>query len=201
MTHYFYKSDSPKVVAELNAWAAKKAVFDAARLRLKEVFGAPGSPMKSGTTLYVGGVKLSADSALDPHWCRPDDFGYRSLRVAAKPPKGITKEERASIREEHKRLLALWEEHCPGRIDGDEVWSAIGINNGSVWLSGGVSFALEEVAYFALGFEINQERHAALEASGQGTNGWIDGAVEIFPREYEAARLAKVEPKSEVAHG
>ena len=201
MTHYFYKSNCPTVVAELKAWEAKKAAFDAARERLIDVFGAPGSPMKSGTTLYVGGVKLSTDSELDPYWRRQDEFGYRSLRAAAKPPKGIAKEERAAIRAEHERLRALWKEHCPERINADELWSAIGINSGSIWLCGGISFELDDVAYFAFGFEINEERHRNLKFSGQGTNGWIDGAVEIFPREYEAARIAKIEPKSEVAHG
>jgi len=201
MTHYFYKSDSPKVVAELRAWDAKKAAFDAAREQLTNVFGAPGSPMKSGTTLFVGGVKLSADSGLDPHWRQQDEFGYRALRVAAKPPKGITNEERAIVRAEHERLLGLWKEHCPARINSDELWSAIGINGGSIWLNGGICLEQNGIAYFALGFEINEERHRNLKASGQGTNGWIDGAVEIFPREYEAARLAKVESKSEVAHG
>jgi len=201
MTHYFYKTSSPAMVAELKAWDAKKAAFDAARERLADVFGAPGSPMKSGTSLYVGGVKLSNDSKHDPYWCRQDEFGYRSLRTAAKPPKGITKEERAAIRAEHARLQALWKEHCPKRIEADELWSAIGINCGSIWLCGGISFEHEGVAYFAFGFEINEERHRNLKASGQGTNGWIDGAVEIFPREYEAARIAKLDQKSEVSHG
>jgi hypothetical protein len=202
MTHYFYKTSSPAVVAELKAWDAKKAAFDAARMRLTDVFGAPGSPMKSGTTLYVGGVKLSADSKYDPYWCRQDEFGYRSLRAAPKPPKSITKEERAAIRTEHERLRALWDQHCPARIHADELWSAIGINSGSIWLCGGINFELNSVGYFALGFEINEERHLNHESSSQGTNGWIDGAVEIFPREYEAARIAKVDPKkAEASNG
>ncbi len=57
------------------------------------------------------------------------------------------------------------------------------------------TFEHQGVAYFHLGFEINKGDHDSEVAAGQPTSGWIGGAIEIFPREYEAARAAKLEAR------
>jgi hypothetical protein len=183
MSSYFYKTTAPAVMAAIQAWDAKRAGFDAKREKLKDVFGGPGSPMHSGNDNYVGGVKISASRDLDVHWCRPDEYGYRALRSAAKPGKGATKEARAAYKAEHERLQALWKEHCPDRISKDDVWKAIGIDWGSVWLSGGVFFQHDGVAYLHLGFQLKPDGSQA------------EGAVEILSSELEAARQAVLEQR------
>ncbi|MGY2337921.1 hypothetical protein ACW9HW_01565 [Pseudomonas sp. SDO5532_S415] len=176
MSSYHYKTTSPSALAAVSAWESKKADFHAKREKLKDVFGGPGSPMYSGNDSYVGGVKISDSRAFDVHWRRPDEYGYRALRNAPKPEKGASKEARAAYKAEHERLIALWDEHCPDRISKDDVWKALGIDWGSVWLSGGVFFKYDGAIYLNLGFQLK-------EGSEQ-----VEGATEIIASEFEAAR-------------
>ncbi|WP_447733453.1 hypothetical protein [Pseudomonas shirazensis] len=138
-TSYHYKTTSPAVLEAVRAWDEKLKAFHGQREAMTKIFGGPGSPMYSGNDKYVGGVKISASRDLDVHWCRPDDHGYRSLRTAAKIPKGTPKEARPAIKAEHEQLKALWLEHCPARISADDTWKAIGLDWGAIWLSGGCS--------------------------------------------------------------
>jgi hypothetical protein len=179
MSSYFYKTTAPAVLAAVQAWDAKRAEFDAQREKLKDVFGGAGSPMYSGNDSYVGGVKISASRDLDVHWCRPDEYSYRSLRTCAKPEKGASKEARAAYKAEHERLLKL----CPARISKDDVWKAIGIDWGSVWLAGGVFFQHEGAVYLHLGFQFADDGSQA------------EGAVEILSSELEAARQAVLQQR------
>jgi len=183
MSSYFYKTTAPAVLAAIQIWDEKRAEFDAKRENLKNVFGGPGSPMHSGNDSYVGGVKISASQDLDMHWRRPDEYGYRALRSAAKPEKGATKEARAAYKVEHEKLQALWKEHCPDSISKDDVWKAIGIDWGSVWLSGGVFFQHEGVVYLHLGFQLKDDGSQA------------EGAVEILGSELEMARQAVLQQR------
>jgi len=171
---YFYKTESPTVLAAVRAWGEKKAAWHAQREKLGQAFGAASSPMYSGTRNYVGGLKLSDSRDLDVHWCRPDEYGYRSLRRAAKHVKGSDKEVRAAEKEEHQRLLDLWKEHCPDSIDQDEMWEAMGVERGGIWLSGGVCFEHGGAVFLNLGSK----------SSADG----VSGVVEIVGSEYEAAR-------------
>jgi len=82
--------------------------------------------MYSGSDSYIGGVKISDNRDLDVHSLRPDEYGYRALRHVAKPENGTTKEARAAYKDEHERLNALWQEHCPARISKDDAWKALG---------------------------------------------------------------------------
>ncbi|ATR82737.1 hypothetical protein CS390_09270 [Pseudomonas sp. HLS-6] len=171
---YFYKTESPKVLAAVRAWDEKKATWNARREKLGRVFGGAASPMYSGSRNYVGGIKLSASTTLDVHWCRPDEYGYRALRRAAKHVKGSGKEVRTAEKLEHQRLLDLWKEHCPDAIDRDEMWQVIGVNTGRIWMTGGVCFDHEGVVYLNLGCKAEA--------------GEVDGLIEILASEYEAAR-------------
>ena len=175
-TSYHYKTTSPTVLEAVRAWDEKLKAFHLKREKLAEVFGGPGSPMYSGNDKYVGGVKISDSKELDVHWCRPDDHGYRSLRNAPKIPKGTEKPVRAEIKAEHARLQALWVEHCPGRISADDAWKAIGLDWGTIWLSGGVFFELDGTAYLHLGFQLSDDGDQ------------VEGATEIMASELEAAR-------------
>lgn len=192
MADYFYKSSKPDTVDIVLAFYVQKDIFLAQLAKLGSMLGGKVAPMRDVDSNYAGGVKFSGGAELDVHWCRPDDHGYRSLRAAAKPGKGISKEDRAAIRAEHERLIALWKEHCPARLSGSDYWDRLGINTGNLWLSGGIKFELNGVAYFHLGFQINKAEHDSLVAAGQPTSGWIDGAIEILASEYETARLAKL---------
>ncbi|WP_226475152.1 hypothetical protein [Pseudomonas sp. MWU16-30323] len=192
MSDFFYKSSEPETVAIVREFYLMKHVLSAQLIALGVHFGGKVAQMRDITSHFAGGVKLSGGAELDVHWCRPDDHGYRSLRTAAKPGKGISKEDRASIRAEHERLIGLWNEHCPERLRTHGYWERLGVNTGSVLLSGGVKFELGDTAYFHLGFQINEAEHLADIADGKPTNGWIVGAVEILASEYEAARLAKL---------
>ena len=187
MTSYHYKTTSPSALAVVTSWEAKKADFDSKRKSLSGVFGGSGSPMSSGGDSYVGGVKISDSRDLDVHWRRPDEYGYRALRNVAKPEKGATKEARVAYKAEHERLTALWQEHCPGRISKDDVWKALGVEWGSVWLSGGVFFKQDDAVYLNLGFQLK-------EGGDQ-----IEGATEIVASEFEAARRAKLDSKEVVS--
>ena len=176
MSNYMYKTTAPAVVAAVIAWDNKRAGWNAQRAKLGQVFGSETSPMRSGSRSYVGGVKLNASRDLDVHWCRPDQYGYRSLRSSAKPAKGTPKEARAAQVAEHERLSELWKEHCPASIDMDEAWEAIGLNPGALWMCGGVFFELDGVVYLNLGLRLEDGSEK------------IEGAAEILGSEFEAAR-------------
>lgn len=190
--HYHYKSEAPSTVAIVQDYYRARDQFQQQLDALGQLFGGAVAPMHDVTSHYAGGVKLSAARTLDVHWRRPDEWGFRELRVKPVPPKGITKQERAAIREEHDRLLTLWREHCPPRLDKHDYWARLSINTGNLMLSGGVMFEHQGAAFFILGFNIDQAEHAANVAAGKPTSGWIEGAVEILPREYEEARRAKL---------
>lgn len=186
MSSYYYKTTAPSVLAATTDWDCKLAEFHAQRLKLGKVFGGDASPMYSGSDNYVGGVKLAPDRELDVHWRRPDEYGYRALRSAAKPERGATKEARAAYKVEHERLITLWQEHCPARISKDDVWKTIGVDWGSVFLGGGVFFESDGTVFLNFGFQLKTD-------SGQ-----VEGAVEIVSSEYEAAR-DKVSTKRKAA--
>ncbi len=192
MSDFFYKSNKPATVSIVRDFYVQKDIFLAQLAVLGSMLGGKVAPMRDVDSNYAGGVKLSGGAELNVHWCRPDDHGYRSLRAAAKPGKGISKEDRAAIRAEHQRLIALWNEHCPGRLSSTEFWDRLGVNSGNLWLCGGIKFELDGTAYFHLGFQINKADHDSKVAAGEPTSGWINGAVEILPSEYEVARLAKL---------
>lgn len=194
-TSYFYASQAPSAVALVEGFYSRKDVFLAALEVLGQHLGGQVAPMQDITSNFAGGVKLSAGQEHDVHWRRPDEFGYRSLRVAAKLPKGSTKEERTAARAEHQRLLDIWKTHCPGRLSIHETWQQLNINTGNLMLCGGIFFAQNGTAYFDLGFQINEVEHAEKLAGGQPTYGWIDGAVEITSSQYQAARAAKLEER------
>ncbi len=192
MSDFFYKSSEPATVAIVREFYVQKDEFVAQLKVLGSMFGGKVAPMRDVDSNYAGGVKLSGGAELDVHWCRPDDHGYRSLRAAAKPGKGLLKEDRAAIRAEHERLVATWNEFCPKRLSGSSYWGRLGVNTGNLWMCGGIKFELDGVAYFHLGFQINEAEHLADIAAGKPTRGWIAGAVEMLPSEYETARLAKL---------
>ncbi|MEJ5862049.1 hypothetical protein [Pseudomonas farsensis] len=171
---YFYKTESPTVLAAVRAWGQKKADWDAQRVRLGRAFGGAASPMFSGSRNYVGGIKLTASRDLDVHWCRADDYGYRALRRAPKHAKGAGKDVRAAEKTEHQRLADLWKEHCPEDIDRDDMWEAVGVERGGIWLSGGVCFEYGGVVWLNLGYRSSSDD--------------VDGLIEIVGSEYEAAR-------------
>lgn len=191
MADFFYRSREPATVAIVRGFYVQKDAFNALLMALGVHFGGKVAPMRDLTSHFAGGVKLTGGTELDMHWCRPDDHGYRSLRTAAKPGKGLSKEDRAAIRSEHERLIGLWKEHCPQRLSTHKYWGMLGVNTGSVLMCGGIKFELDGTAYFHLGFQIDEAEHLAAIAASKPTNGWIVGAVEILASEYEAAREAR----------
>ena len=199
MADYFYKSSEPATVDIVRSFYVMKDAFSALLIALGVRFGGKVASMRDVDSHFAGGVKLSGGAELDVHWCRPDDHGYRKLHTAAKPGKGISKDERAAIRAEHERLVALWNEHCPARLSCTEYWDRLGVNSGNLWLCGGIKFELDGTAYFHLGFSINHAEHLDKVAAGKPTSGWIDGAIEILASEYQAARQSKL-TAVEVSH-
>lgn len=191
MQYHYYKSEAAGTVDIVRDYYRAKDQFQQQLKALGAVIGGEIAPMHDIDSNFAGGVKLSESRELDVHWRRPDEWGFRSLRSKAVPPKGISKEERAAIRAEHDRLLTTWQEHCPKRLSSHDYWERLSVNTGNLLLSGGVMFEREGVAYFCLGFQINKAEHAEQVAAGKPTAGWIEGAVEILPSEYEAARTAK----------
>ena len=103
MSEFFYKSSEPATVAIVREFYAQKDVLIAQMTVLGSMFGGKAAPMRDLTSHYAGGVKLNGGIELDAHWCRPDDYGYRSLRSAAKLAKGMSKEDRTASRAEHER--------------------------------------------------------------------------------------------------
>ena len=198
MSDFFYKSSEPATVAIVRDFYIQKDMHRAQLAVLGSKFGGTVAPMLDITSHFAGGVKLTGGAELDAHWCRPDDYGYRSLRSTAKLAKGMSKEDRAAIRAEHARLVALWAEHCPKRLSTHEYWQRLGVNTGHLLMSGGVKFELAGTAYFHLGFQINEAEHRANVAAGKPSCGWIEGAVEILPSAYETARVAKLKAMEDV---
>ena len=192
MSDFFYKSSEPATVAIVREFYAQKDILIAQMAVLGSMFGGKVAPMRDITSHFAGGVKLTGGAELDAHWCRPDDYCYRSLSSTAKLAKGMSKEDRAAVRAEHERLVALWAEHCPKRLSSHEYWQRLGVNTGHLLMSGGVKFELDGTAYFHLGFQINETDHLANVVAGKPSCGWIDGAVEILASEYESARVAKL---------
>ncbi|QBQ12837.1 MULTISPECIES: hypothetical protein [unclassified Pseudomonas] len=192
MSDFFYKSSEPATVAIVREYYAQKDILIAQMAVLGSMFGGKVAPMRDITSHFAGGVKLTGGAELDAHWCRPDDYGYRSLRSTAKLAQGMSKEDRAAVRAEHERLVALWAEHCPKRLSSHEYWQRLGVNTGHLLMSGGVKLELDGTAYFHLGFQINEAEHLANVAAGKPSCGWIDGAVEILASQYESARVAKL---------
>ncbi len=190
--NYFYKTAAPGPVLVVRNFYLKKDAQLEAMKKLGKLFGGAIAPMYDITSHFAGGVKLSISSELDVHWRRADEYGYRSLRKSAVPPKGITKDERAAIREEHKRLVSLWTENCPPRLSTHKYWEQLGVNTGNLMMCGGIKFELDGVAYFNLGFDIKESAHIAKVEAGKPSAGWITGAVEITASEYEAARNLKL---------
>ncbi|MFI7864515.1 hypothetical protein [Ectopseudomonas khazarica] len=186
MQHH-YKSNAPATLAIVQELFQAKAELRAKADKLGELFGGDIAPMHDITSYFAGGVKLSADKALDVHWRRPDDWGYRNLRNKPVIPKGTEKKERAAIRQEHERLLTLWHENYPARVSRHDYWDRLGVNTGNLMLCGGALFEHQGTAYFLLGFQIDEADHQAKVATGKPTSGWIEGAVEILPSEYAAA--------------
>ncbi|MEB0106622.1 hypothetical protein [Pseudomonas sp. MH9.3] len=192
MSDFFYKSSEPETVAIVRDFYVQKDMHRAQLAVLGSMFGGKVAPMRDITSHFAGGVKLTGGTELDAHWCRPDDYGYRSLRSTVKLAKGMSKEDRAAIRAEHERLVALWAEHCPKRLSSHEYWQRLVVNTGHLLMSGGIKLEVNGTAYFRLGFQINEAEHLANVAAGTPSCGWIDGAVEIVASEYESARIAKV---------
>src|SRR5690606_3990262 len=132
MQYHYYKSDAPDTVAIVQDYYRAKDQFRQQLEALGAVIGGEIAPMHDIDSNFAGGVKLSESGELDVHWRRPDEWGYRSLRSKAVPPKGISKEERAAIRAEHDRLLTTWREHCPARISKLDYWERLNVNTGNV---------------------------------------------------------------------
>jgi hypothetical protein len=195
MSSYFYRTQAPGPITIIEEFYSRKDVFLAALETLGQHIGGEVAPMRDLTSNFAGGVKLGTHREHDVHWCRPDDYGYRTLRVAAKLPKGSSKEDRAAARAEHQRLHDLWQTHCPKRLSIHDTWERLTINTGNLLLCGGVFFAHHDSAFFELGFQINKAEHDEKVATGKPTSGWIEGAVEITSSEYQAARSAKLEEK------
>lgn len=202
MDSFYYRSTTPRIVALVRAWYLQRDVFEAQRKQLGEAFGGQASTMRGIDSQYIGGLKLPPAPDLDVHWRQQDNYGFRNLRTAGQPPKGVSKAERAAIRKEHARLVELWQEHCPKRISSHSTWQQLGINTGNLLLSGGIMFEVDGAAYFNLGFPINEHEHLAKIANHQPSYGWIEGAEEILSSTYFAARDRKenaAKPK-EAAH-
>lgn len=194
MQHY-YKSASPEVVAIVCDYFQARDQFGEQLNQLGELFGGKVAAMRDIDSHFAGGVKLTDDRVLDIHWRRPDQWGYRTLRHQAALPKGMSKEHRTVARAEHEALWLRWNAHCPKPLEIHHYWDRLGINTGNLLLCGGIKFVHRDVAYFCLGFEINQSRHETNVEEGKPTAGWIAGAVEILPSEYEEARVGKVGAK------
>lgn len=188
MQQHYYRSTAPTVVAIVEDYFNQRETLRLAANRLGEAFGGEVALLRAMTDIRPSGVKLSSDRSLDSHWCRPDQWGFRTLRVKPKTAKGMPKAEREALQVEHQRLVQLWQEHCPASLDVHQFWSRLGVNTGSLLLSGGLFFVQHDAAYFCLGFYINQAEHLANVIAGKPSSGWIEGAEEILPSHYDAAR-------------
>ncbi|MEH6490726.1 hypothetical protein [Halopseudomonas sp.] len=195
---YYFKSKSPAVVGIVTDYDRRLTEMRSQAVRFGLRFGGSAVTMVDLSRHFVGGIKISGLSDPSPHWTRPCDHGYRKLRSKAVIPKGTPKEQSAAIRAEHQRLIELWRDHYPPRVDRLDVWDQLGVNNGSVMMCGGVMFELNGTAYFHLGFPMNQTEDERKRAAKQPSYGWIEGAEELTATEYLAAREAKNQSMSEV---
>lgn len=198
--HYFYRSEHPDTVAIVQDYHRQLGALRMATERLGEAMGGQISLLRNSTAVRPSGVKLSADKALDVHWCRPDQFGYRTLRVNAKTA-GIPQEQRAAVKAEHQRLAQQWKALCPDSLFIHGFWSRLGVNTGSVLLHGGLFFAHQDTAYFCLGFGIDAAAHEYARAAGKPSSGWIEGAVEILATDWEDARNAHLREAEKATAG
>ena len=80
------------------------------------------------------------------------------------------------MKAEHARLRTLLIEHCPARIRTYDTWKAIGLDWGTIWLSGGVFFELDGTVYLHLGFKLSDDGDQ------------VDGATEVMASELNSAR-------------
>nr|WP_314583871.1 hypothetical protein [uncultured Pseudomonas sp.] len=188
MQQYHYRSTDPAVVAIVQDCFNQRQALRLAADRLGEAFGGEVALLRSTTDVMPGGIKLKGGQELDVHWCRPDQWGFRRLRVKPKTAKGMPKAEREALQVEHQRLVQLWQEHCPASLDVHAFWDRLGVNTGNLLLSGGLFFTQHGAAYFCLGFAIDQAEHLVNVAAGKPSAGWIEGAEEILPSHYDAAR-------------
>lgn len=151
MSQYFYKTTEPAALAAIAKINAEHQEFIRKCEALKEIFGGPGSSMSSGVYSYIGGVKIGYDAALDVHWKRPDQWGYRDLRSSPKIAKGTEAGEKAMIKLEHDRLVQLWKEHASVRVEKNGPWEAVGVGWGQLYISGGSYFGNGHTMYMTLG--------------------------------------------------
>lgn len=167
------------VVQAIKAWEAQVEAFEKAKQRLGNLLR--GTPV-SFTWLqgrFIGGVQLIGGVELDRHWRRPDRYGARTLRLRARIPANLKLLTPATIHDKHERLLAIWRQHCPARIDADSTWEALGISPSSVSLWGGDFFVQGEEAYVRLGFDPRAEQ--------PGTE-WLASATPIAPETFTDLR-------------
>ncbi|RED01256.1 hypothetical protein [Ectopseudomonas oleovorans] len=188
MQQYHYRSTDPAVVAIVQDCFNQRQALRLAADHLGEAFGGEVALLRSTTDVMPGGIKFKGGQELDVHWCRPDQWGFRRLRVKPKTAKGMPKAEREALQVEHQRLVQLWQEHCPASLDVHGFWDRLGVNTGNLLLCGGLFFTQHGAAYFCLGFAIDQGKHLANVAAGKPSAGWIEGAEEILPSHYDAAR-------------
>ncbi len=188
MQQYHYRSTDPAVVAIVQDCFNQRQALRLAADRLGEAFGGEVALLRTMNDVMPGGIKLKGGQELDVHWCRPDQWGFRRLRVNPKTAKGMPKAEREGLQVEHQRLVELWQEYCPRALDVHAFWDRLGVNTGNLLLCGGLFFTQHGTAYFCLGFAIDQAEHLANVAAGKPSAGWIEGAEEILPSHYDAAR-------------
>ncbi|WOD12761.1 hypothetical protein RPW65_07940 [Pseudomonas sp. NyZ704] len=195
---FYFKSKAPAVVAIVSDYERRLSEMRQQAVGFGHLFGGAAAIMVDLSRHYVGGIKLNGVSDPNPHWKRADDHGYRQLRSKAIVPKGAPKVESKAIRIEHERLLQLWLQSYPARVDRLGPWDQLGVNNGSIMMCGGVMFEHNGTAYFNLGFAINQEEDLQKRAAGKPSYGWIDQAEEITATDYRAAGQAKYALAKEV---
>ncbi|WP_426149631.1 hypothetical protein [Pseudomonas sp. DC3000-4b1] len=163
------------IVQAIREWEAKVAAFENAKQRLGHLLR--GTPV-SFTWLqgrFIGGIQLVGGVELDRHWRRADRYGARTLRLRARIPTNLRLLTPSTIQDKHERLLGIWHQHCPARIDADPTWQALGIGPGSISLWGGDFFVQGERAYVRLGFEPQLDQ-PGLE--------WLADADPVAPEEF-----------------
>lgn len=142
-----------RVVQAIQEWQAKVADFENAKQRLGHLLR--GTPVSFSwlQSRFVGGIQLVGGVELDRHWRRADRYGARTLRLRARIPANLKLLTPSAIQDKHERLLAVWQQHCPARIDADLTWQTLGVSPGSISLWGGDFFVQGDRAYVRLGFE------------------------------------------------
>lgn len=174
---YKYKSaDAAVVKAVQDHYARLQALAEATR-NLGKLFGGKGITCTSGDSTWAYGIEFADMPRNTPHWTKPsrENKGYLSIRKNPVLPKGLSKEEREAIKVEHARLIELWKSNEPERVNAHDTWEAIGVKSGMRWLTGGVMFEHDGVAYFEMGFQLKDADT-------------IHGSIEITSSEYEQAK-------------